>query len=359
MRTASIIFTVFKGHFKAWRRNKTTLFWTLAFPLLLMLLFGGLFSLQSDKMDLYIENNDMNQNNPSMASLRIIQLINQTDSFNIEDDEGNLEEQTRTIVIPKNFESRLEEGNSSIKLIMDESHQTFPRTSSLINGVINSMNVEKQGVEQPIVLIQEQISSNDISFIEYFVPGVVGIAIMSTGIFGTIGTNTKYRKNGVIKKLATTPLSKFEWIIGLVLYHMLIGIISTSVILIVAVLVFNINMILNPVIIILIISGALTFPGVGMIISTVVREEEEADAAGNVVTFPMLFLSGTFFPLETMPTFIQAFARILPLTYLNNGLREIMVYGNYQAALWNCSIVFVIGIIAIAISMKVTKWTDL
>nr|AIF12079.1 ABC-type multidrug transport system, permease component (ABC-2.AB.P) [uncultured marine thaumarchaeote KM3_54_F04] len=324
-----------------------------------MLLFGGLFSLQSDKMDLYIENNDMNQNNPSMASLRIIQLINQTDSFNIEDDEGNLEEQTRTIVIPKNFESRLEEGNSSIKLIMDESHQTFPRTSSLINGVISSMNVEKQGVEQPIVLIQEQISSNDISFIEYFVPGVVGIAIMSTGIFGTIGTNTKYRKNGVIKKLATTPLSKFEWIIGLVLYHMLIGIISTSVILIVAVLVFNINVILNPVIIILIISGALTFPGLGMIISTVVREEEEADAAGNVVTFPMLFLSGTFFPLETMPTFIQAFARILPLTYLNNGLREIMVYGNYQAALWNCGIVFVIGIIAIAISMKVTRWTDL
>ena len=310
-------------------------------------------------MDLYIENNDMNQDSPSMASLRIIQLIYQTDSFNIEDDEGNLEEQTRTIVIPKNFESRLEEGNSSIKLIMDESHQPFSRTSSLISGVINSMNVENQGVELPIVLIQEQISSNDVSFIEYFVPGVVGIAIMSTGIFGTIGTNTKYRKNGVIKKLATTPLSKFEWIIGLVLYHMLIGMISTSVILIVAVLVFDINIILNPVIIILIISGALTFPGLGLIISTVVREEEEADAAGNVVTFPMLFLSGTFFPLETMPTFIQAFARILPLTYLNNGLREIMVYGNYQAALWNCSIVFAIGIVAIAISMKVTRWTDL
>jgi len=324
-----------------------------------MLLFGGLFSLQSDKMDLYIENNDMNQGSPSMSSLRIIQLINQTDSFNIEDDEGNLEEQARTIIIPKNFESRLEEGNSSIKLIMDESHQTFSRTNSLINGVINSMNIENQGVEPPIVLIQEQISSNDISFIEYFVPGVVGIAIMSTGIFGTIGTNTKYRKNGVIKKLATTPLSKFEWIIGLVLYHMLIGMISTSVILIVAVLVFDINIILNPVIIILIISGALTFPGLGMIISTVVREEEDADAAGNVVTFPMLFLSGTFFPLETMPTFIQAFARILPLTYLNNGLREIMVYGNYQAALWNCSIVFVIGIVTIAIAMKVTKWTDL
>ena len=140
---------------------------------------------------------------------------------------------------------------------------------------------------------------------------------------------------------------------------MLIGMISTSVILIVAVLVFDINIILNPVIIILIISGALTFPGLGMIISTVVREEEDADAAGNVITFPMLFLSGTFFPLETMPTFIQAFARILPLTYLNNGLREIMVYGNYQAALWNCSIVFVIGIVTVAIAMKVTKWTDL
>ena len=68
MRTSTIIFTVFKGHFKAWQRNKTTLFWTLAFPLLLMLLFGGLFSLQSDKMDLYIENNDIIQSNPSETS---------------------------------------------------------------------------------------------------------------------------------------------------------------------------------------------------------------------------------------------------------------------------------------------------
>ena len=69
---------------------------------------------------------------------------------------------------------------------------------------------------------------------------------MSTGIFGTIGTNTKYRKNGVIKKLATTPLSKFEWIAGLVLYHALIGIISATVISIIAILVFDIKLILNP-----------------------------------------------------------------------------------------------------------------
>ena len=115
MRTATIIFTVFKGHFKAWQRNKTTLFWTLAFPLLLMLLFGGLFSLQSDKMDLYIENNDIIQSNPSETSLRIIQLINQTDSFNILENQDNMEEQVRTIVIPKNFELDFEEGDTSLK----------------------------------------------------------------------------------------------------------------------------------------------------------------------------------------------------------------------------------------------------
>ena len=106
-------------------------------------------------------------------------------------------------------------------------------------------------------------------------------------------------------------------------------------------------------------SGALTFPGIGMIISTVVREEEEADAAGNVVTFPMLFLAGTFFPLETMPRFLQIVAQALPLTYLNNGLRDALVFGNPQAAAWNCVIVFFIGLVSIAIAMKVTKWTDL
>ena len=82
MRT-KIIFTVFNGHFKAWKRDKTTLFWTLAFPLLLMLLFGGIFSFQSDKMDVYIENNDIIGNQPSQTSSRVINLINMTNSFNI------------------------------------------------------------------------------------------------------------------------------------------------------------------------------------------------------------------------------------------------------------------------------------
>ncbi|MAM42028.1 MAG: hypothetical protein CMO13_01620 [Thaumarchaeota archaeon] len=359
MRT-KIIFTVFNGHFKAWKRNKTTLFWTLAFPLLLMLLFGGIFSFQSDKMDVYIENNDIIGNQPSQTSSRVINLINMTNSFNIiETPENEIKQQIRTIVIPENFELELSRGNSSIILIMDQSHESFPRTISLVNGIINEINIEQQNSKQPLTLIQKQISSNDLSFIEYFVPGVIGIAIMSTGIFGTIGTNTKYRKNGVIKKLATTPLSKFEWIAGLVLYHALIGIISATVISIIAILVFDIKLILNPIIIILLFSGALTFPGIGMIISTVVREEEEADAAGNVVTFPMLFLAGTFFPLETMPRFLQIIAQALPLTYLNNGLRDAMVFGNSQSALWNCGIVFLIGLISIAIAMKVTKWTDL
>ena len=95
------------------------------------------------------------------------------------------------------------------------------------------------------------------------------------------------------------------------------------------------------------------------IISTVVREEEEADAAGNIITFPMLFLSGTFFQIETMPDAMQIIARALPLTYLNNGLRETMIFGNSQAALLNCGIVVIIGILSIAIAMKITKWTDL
>ena len=72
MKTALIIFTVFRGHLKAWKRNKTTLFWTLAFPLLLMLLFGGIFALQSDKMDLYIENGYIENEDARICTLKII-----------------------------------------------------------------------------------------------------------------------------------------------------------------------------------------------------------------------------------------------------------------------------------------------
>ena len=328
-----------------------------------MLLFGGIFGLRNDTVDLYIYNSDVDDNLPSKFSSELINNINSSGLFNIIEiseisNEYDNSTFSRLLIIPYGFESELKNNNAQINLFYDPNDQSSSITLNALNGIVGELNHDISNNTLPITIEEHNILSTELRFIDFFLPGVIGIAIMSTGVFGTIGTNTKYRKNGVLKKLATTPISKLEWVIGLVIYHAMICVIASFIITTVGMLVFNINVNINIMVFLLIFSGALTFPGLGMIISRIVSEEESADAAGNVVTFPMLFLAGTFFPIDTMPPALQILAKFLPLTYLNAGLRNAMILNNLNAAFINGLIMFGIGIAFIVIGSKLLDWKN-
>jgi len=102
----------------------------------------------------------------------------------------------------------------------------------------------------------------------------------------------------------------------------------------------------------------LLFSGLGMIIARFVKDPDSADSAANVITFPMMFLSGTFFPLSQMPSFLQTIAQVLPLTYVNEGLRAAMIFGQQQQAIYNTAIISILGIAFIAIGSFITKWEE-
>jgi len=89
------------------------------------------------------------------------------------------------------------------------------------------------------------------------------------------------------------------------------------------------------------------------------KDVEAVSAAGSAITFPMMFLSGSFIPLETMPSYMQTLAQLLPLTYLSNGLRDSLITGEVYSVLFNLAIVSIFGIIMIALGSKLTKWQDL
>jgi ABC-2 type transport system permease protein len=95
-----------------------------------------------------------------------------------------------------------------------------------------------------------------------------------------------------------------------------------------------------------------------MIIARFVRDPDGADAAANVVTFPIMFLSGTFFQISQMPGFLQTVAQVLPLTYVNEGLRAAMIFGQSGTAFLNTAIISVMGIVAIVVGSLITKWED-
>jgi ABC-2 type transport system permease protein len=247
---------------------------------------------------------------------------------------------------------------AAVILKVDQSSTSAPVISGVLSSIANGFNSQLTGSTQIVGVENQQVLSSQFKYIDFFVPGIIGLTVLTTGVLGTVGTNTQYRNNGILRKLATTPLGKSEWIISKMLYQTVVILISASLIIIVAKLVYNVTAVPNVVTLLLLFVGTICFTGIGMIIARFVKDEDAANAAASAVTFPMLFLAGTFIPLETMPDYLQTVAKFLPLTYLNYGLRDAMILGDTASALYNMMIVLIAGVIFFVIGSIITDWRE-
>ncbi len=247
---------------------------------------------------------------------------------------------------------------AAVILKVDQSSTSAPVISGVLSSIANGFNSQLTGSTQIVGVENQQVLSSQFKYIDFFVPGIIGLTVLTTGVLGTVGTNTQYRNNGILRKLATTPLGKSEWIISKMLYQTVVIFISAALIIVVAKLVYNVTAVPNVVTLLLLFVGTICFTGIGMIIARFVKDEDAANAAASAVTFPMLFLAGTFIPLETMPDYLQTIAKFLPLTYLNYGLRDAMILGDTASALYNMMIVLIAGAIFFVIGSIITDWRE-
>ena len=187
---------------------------------------------------------------------------------------------------------------------------------------------------------------------------MIGFTIMQTCIYGSIERNTKFRKDGILRKLLTTPITRAEWIFSKMLFMLFLSFVSSTLIILVVILIYGVKVEINPLMIIIIIATSFLFSGIGMIIGRFVKEEETADVAGGAITFPMMFLAGTFFPLDQMPEFLQSVAQVLPLYYVNEGLRNAMIYANLDKTLFFTGFVVVFAFVFFIIGVFLQKWKE-
>src|SRR5256712_146260 len=346
----SRIYTIISGHFKSWYRSKSNIFWTIAFPLLLIVLFGAIFGNGSTKFDLYLQNQDLTGNVPTPLSQGYVNVLNQTGAFNlhivaaeqpdpltyVKKDAQDHNQGQRLLVIPLGFNATIMSGkNATVQLYMDQSDQASASLAGIVHSVTVSYAAAIANVPDHLVVQQVGIVTRNIRYIDFFIPGVIGMTLLTTGVFGAVNTNGRYRELKIIKKLATTPLSKIEWILGMVGYQMILATISLTVILFFGYAIFGVTATIDIYTVGLVVAAALLFPGIGMVLANFVKEAESADAAANAITFPMMFLAGTFWPRETLPDIMKIIANFMPLTYVNDGLRDALIYAEPAQALTN------------------------
>lgn len=182
--------------------------------------------------------------------------------------------------------------------------------------------------ESPGQFDRRAVSGRPIRFVDWIVPGIIGVNMMFSGVFGVGFVLVRYRKNGVLKRLKATPIGAFQFVSAQVASRFVI-VVLTSVFVFTATNVFLNFMMLGSYVLLLLLTMVSVFCmiSLGLIFATRIKSEELASGLMNIVTLPMLLLSGVFFSLEGTPQIMQTLSRALPLTHFIEGARSIMLDG--------------------------------
>jgi ABC-2 type transport system permease protein len=336
---------------KVFSRSKMNIVWMVAFPIFMMVVFGAIFSgTGSASYVLYVQDQD-----GTASSAQFIQAMNQTHALDIKmvgpgvDASQFIKDGSVTsfMIIPQGFESSLKEpnGTADIELRSDGSSTSAKTVMGITDAVANDYNLAKAQGHQYVTIAPTNIVQTNYGYIDYLIPGVMGLIVMNNSVFYINGVWMQGKANGLFKKLVTTPMTKGQWLASKIMVGLVMIAVSITIIMLAGFLLYGMKIAITPMAVAIIVASTALFAGMGLLLTRFSKSAETSNMAIAAITMPMMFLGGTFLPLEQMPPYLQTLASVMPLTYINNGLRDSMIYGNDAAALVCLAGIAVLGII--------------
>jgi ABC-2 type transport system permease protein len=338
------------ANIKSYVRDRAALFWTLAFPLIFIFMFGFIFQgggggglaigwVDADGSPAATQLRDAFA---ASGSIELVETTQEDALAQMQDGEVDA-----VIVVPAGYGDAITAGTSgtggapaSLAVYTDPSRSGL--MASVYQAVGSILGVVNLGGRPPLVVPETRtIQTENLNFISYFVPSMLGLSVMQVGIFAAIPLVAD-REKLILKRLAATPLRRWQLVGSNVLMRLLIALVQAVIIVAVGSFAFGVEITGSIVAVVgFVVLGALSFLALGYVVASFAGTEDAANGMTSVVQFPMMFLSGTFFPIDDMPDVLQGIARIIPLTYLSDALRQVMVGGAAFAPLWVCAAVLV------------------
>ncbi len=365
-------------------RDRNALFWTFAFPVIFILLFGAIFSgggSTTYRVGWVDQDGTAGsaQLRQAFASVPLLRL--QDDSLSAARAAMQKGDVQGIVVVPRGYGAAVAgsagagyAGTGSagatgpatgatgpavrLELYTDPSQQTSSTTiRQVVAQVVASLNVALTGRTAILGVTDRALQTQDLTSAAFLVPGILGMALMQLGLFGAVPLVAQ-REKLILKRLGATPLPRWTLVGSNVVLRLLIGIGQAVLIMGIGVAAFGVTVLGSLWLMAgIVVLGALTFISIGYGIASFARTEEAANGIVQVIQFPMMFLSGVFFPLEIMPSVLRPVAAVLPLTYLGDALRQVMVGGSAYAPLpLDLGILAAWFVVCLGISARFFRW---
>lgn len=328
-------------------REREAVFWVFIFPVLMTFALGIAF-----------------RNTAPDKTLVAIEVDSQSASVSeIANALGRSSEITALVLSPDEAAQALRSGKVSIVVKPhDESYllrfdPTRPesRTARLI---VDNVLQRAKGRADVVNVAEEKVTEPGARYVDFLVPGLIGMNMMGSGLWGLGFTIVIARSRKLLKRFAATPMRRSHYLISFMLSRLIFLVLEVAAVAIFASLVFGFSVRGSWLSVGLItLLGGFTFSGIGLLVAARPATIEGVSGLMNLIMLPMWLLSGTFFSSERFPAVFQPFIKALPLTALNSLLRAVM---NEGATLWsnwtNVLILLAWLFVSFVVALKIFKW---
>jgi ABC-2 type transport system permease protein len=363
------LFTVLvfaKLNTKRFFRDKVALFFGILFPVIFLFIFGGLFGSNSDVSFkvAFLNSSDTEYAKQFANELRqgkTFKVDEQVTTKAEAEEKMNRSQIDAAILIPESFGQVGTDGRPSGQLTVLYTQNNSQAGQVLIPALqagFKELNAKFVPTDQPFTVKGEQLNRNSLSQFDYTFAGLLGFSIIGLGIFGPVNIFPELKKQGILRRLHTTPLRVWQYFLSIVASQVLQGMLSIGVMFAIAMAVFDLNVVGNFVAITfyLVLSIALIL-GIGLALGGWAKNERQAAPLSNIIVFPMLFLSGTFFPRFLMPEWLQSVSAFLPLTPVIDGIRLMVTEGKSLLDLLpQLGLIAVWMLVIYAVAFRVFRW---
>lgn len=325
------IYTFVKIDIRRLFRDKVAIFFVFIFPLIFLLIFGSIFSGDNN---VSFRIGLLNESSTEFAA-QFEQQMNDNELFKVDKDITSLDlakekmgrsQLDATIILPPEFGAIDPEGQfpgGELKVIYSENNESAGQTlTSVMEGIFKEINTSISPAPTPFTLMQESTSTAGLNRFDYTFAGIMGFTLLSLGIFGPTTVFPRLKQRGVLRRYQLTNIKVWQYFVGNVVSNGLIGLMALVLMFGAAVLIFDLQMrgsylVLASVVLL----GTIMLFGIGLALGGWAKNENQAAPLAQLVTVPMMFLSGVFFPTFFMPELLQRITQFIPLTPVVDAVR--------------------------------------
>jgi ABC-2 type transport system permease protein len=312
---------------KMFVRNKQALFFTFFFPVFLMTVLGLINFDRQSKIDVGI----VKTGPLTGPSQQFVDAIKQVSLFEIHEGVEHNERQAlvdddRAVVFIVPGDLAL---NGKITALTNaQQGQQAATAVGIVSGMLDKMALQISNSSNLFSLQTENINTHHLRYIDFLLPGLIALSVMQMSVFSVAFVFVTFKEKGILKRLLATPMRPSTFVLSNVITRLIVTLVQTAIFIALGVGAFHAQVIGSYWLLALVaMLGAIMFLGLGFTISGLASTVESVPAIANLAVFPMLFLGGTFFPIESFPTWLANIARYLPLTFFSDAMRQIMTKG--------------------------------